>query len=107
MIISFETEEIRDICESSEEAIQSLGEFSANKLKTRLSEIVAAGNLQEEVINLYIKYDDEKKLYILPIGNHVLELKPVNNPLRKDDIGNFEPSKITRLKVFSIKKMDS
>ncbi|MEX2410954.1 MAG: hypothetical protein WD607_06200 [Candidatus Paceibacterota bacterium] len=107
MFITFETKEIRSICENFEKAKKELDEISANNLKTRLSELIAAENLKDEVINLYLEKDANGKEYVLPIGNFCLKLIPINVNSTKTDSSNQKSDKITRLKILSINRKDS
>tara|TARA_Y100001935_G_scaffold109309_1_gene90752 strand:+ start:3032 stop:3343 length:312 start_codon:yes stop_codon:yes gene_type:complete len=101
--ISFENEELREICLKSEVAANYLDIHSSENLKTRLSELRSAENFQEEVINYYIQEQVEGKLYKIDLGKFNLYLVPVNKPLHFDEAGKLIRSHVTRLKVVDIK----
>lgn len=103
MIISFENEELRDICLKKEVALKKLGLEDAEKLQNRYADLRAVENFQEEPINHYIRKKAKGK-YSISLGKFELLLIPINKPLRYDKKGEIDKEFVTRLKVIDIHK---
>lgn len=105
MRISFESEEIREICEKKAVAEKKLGAKTSKKLQTRISEILVSNNFIDGIINNYIQEEPDGRSYSLDLGNFKLIFQPINKPPRYDEKGNLRKELVTRVKFISINKV--
>jgi len=103
-VLSFQTKQIRDVCESLIRAERSYGTIVAKNLQLRLADLQAADSiydLPEGIIttigSAYLVVDLEERYRMLLVANHT------NNPLLES--GDTDWSKVTRIKVSRIERV--
>lgn len=104
MVISFETKEIRLLCERQEKAEELLGEKVASKLRNRLSDIDASDTIFEVLIGKPAKvrikdeigyqFDLGSGVYLVISANH-------NDPVR-DSEKEIDWNYVYRVKVIQV-----
>lgn len=106
MVLSWETLELRTICEIEEQAMESLGAPVAEALKRRLADLSAYNNLSEVVIGNLRESTDETGMFLFRLDlTDDYEIvfccsqnkQPVHN-------GSIHLDKVKRIKILSIAK---
>jgi hypothetical protein len=102
--LSFDSKELRMVCENSELAINKYGVEVANKLQDRLSDILAANNLADIVVGnpKPIVIDAESFFRFTLVGNVFLNVKcgHVNPPLNSEK--QIDWPNVSYVKIISI-----
>lgn len=106
MVLSWETLELRTICEIEEQAIESLGASVAGVLKRRLADLSAYNNLSEVVIGNLRESIDNTGMFLfnmdLTDDYEIIfcctkDKQPVHD-------GSIQLDKVKRIKILNITK---
>lgn len=103
--ISFQDEELRQLCESSADTEHGLGVSGARNLQARLADIISAENMRELIVGKArtpAGYDED--YFIVDIGeSRVVLLKSIHAKRPISDLGGIDLSRVTRVKIVGIK----
>ncbi len=104
MEIKFSNQKLQKICENQRSANRELGQSSAKKLRTRISDIIAAQNVFD------LPAGNPHQLKGNRIGQYSLSLSdgkrlvfiPANNPTPLDDDDSIDWSRVTKVCIIEI-----
>lgn len=105
MVVSFDTQELRDFCESLELAVATIGSAHAQELRTVLSDAEAAETAAEfiEFYSPFVSVADDS--ISLPIGTKYRASFVALSAGLDDDCGTgIEWSEVRRLKMMDLSK---
>ena len=105
MEINYHDRKLRKLCEDNREAVRSLGQNSAKKLQSRLSDIEAALNVQDlpPVGNPHPLIGDRQGQFSIGLaGGQRLVFKPNHNPVPKKDDGGINWTRVTSVTIVFI-----
>lgn len=102
MVISYDNQKLRSICENELVAISEFGFDCTNLLKSKLAELDAVESLKEyfDIFKDATKNSDTISIPVTNGLNIVLTIKHVTIPMNNDEI---DWSKVRRIKIIEIK----
>ena len=108
MYLSFDNKHLRKICEIKEFGIEQLGETVAKKLRTRLADIIAAGNIFDIIAGKpTVKGDFPYELLQLDLAdNYKLLFCASNQKKHYLERGNLDWGRVNRLKLLKIERQN-
>ena len=104
LIVAFDSQELRSICEYNDIAIEKLGEHVADLLHHRLSDIFAAETVADLLVGNPQKIGEHPYLnYVVTISNSI-KMEFCSNVTKKSYLenGELDWSKVTRIKLLKI-----
>ena len=103
MVLAFESEQLRDICETEAAAIEALGFTSAEVLRRRLADLDAAATVRELPVGEPRAADDRSEEMIVDLCDGIcifFRANHVRNP--RDHTGNIDWSQVSRIRIVRI-----
>ena len=106
--LSFDSQEIRNLCLNVQIAIDALGEHDSSILQQRLADLDAVTNVAEyldlfqDEVNIS---EDGSELYIT-LSTMVLIIVQAHAKPPIDDIGQIKWSRVKRVKIVSLERID-
>lgn len=105
MHISFQNKYVRSLCENHEIAKKALGETVAERLKTRLADMIAITYLSDLLVGNLRKIENNSLTYIIDLCDYFVlhfAVSHVKTPLTEE--GNVDNTKVFRIKILEIKE---
>ena len=100
---TFETKELREVCEDANVAKQQFGEMTSSHLKSTLADLAAADTLEEFLALSCISVSGGDGVFCCNLtGGVTLSAKPGHKVLPKTDDGNIDLREVRRVKILSL-----
>lgn len=103
MILAFDTEELRTICEDDDAAESQLGAEIAEVLRTRVADLRAADTYGDLLAGRPRLVGDRNEVLRLDLARgYCMNLAPNHSAERVDDAGSLDWGRVTRIRLLGI-----
>ena len=100
---TFETKELREVCEDADAAKQQFGEMTSRHLRSTLADLTAAETLQEFSTLFGISVSECDGVFCCDLtGGVTLSAKPGHKVLPTTDDGRIDLREVRRVKILSL-----